>query len=91
MYSGRLHLTYKKTFVLSPSFVGPALSALPDNKRTLNLTKETGFKLDHLSDGTVKGVLNPKEEVIKDRRPEPPAEAEKVEKHSESEAEVTPL
>jgi len=35
---------------------------LPDNYRALNLTKKMGFQIEHLSDGTVKGVLNLKEE-----------------------------
>ncbi len=35
---------------------------LSDNQRALNLTKKMGFKLDHLKDGTVKGVLDLKEE-----------------------------
>ena len=35
---------------------------LPDNYRALDLTKKMGFKIEHLDDGTVKGVLNLKEE-----------------------------
>jgi acetyltransferase len=72
---------------------------LPDNQRALNLTKKMGFKLEYLSDDTVKGVLDLKEEVLSERCPEPPAEAEKKEtiapekqeKGARSEAEVTPL
>jgi acetyltransferase len=36
---------------------------LPDNYRALSLTKKMGFKLDYLDDGTVKGVLDLKEEI----------------------------
>ena len=75
---------------------------LPDNNRALNLTKKMGFKLEYLSDGTVKGVLDLKEEVLSDKCPEPivesPSEAkkkeavspEKEEKGAETEAEVNP-
>jgi hypothetical protein len=31
---------------------------LRDNYRALSLTKKMGFNLEHLSDGTVKGVLD---------------------------------
>jgi len=44
---------------------------LPDNNRALNLTKKMGFKLEYLSDGTVKGFLDLKEEVLEDRCPKP--------------------
>jgi len=77
---------------------------LPDNRRALNLTKKMGFKLEYLSDGTVKGVLDLKEEVLSAKCPEPksselPPEAEKKEtgtqekpeKDAQPEAEVTPL
>ena len=37
---------------------------LPDNYRALNLTKKTGFTLEYLSDGTVKGVLDLKNEDV---------------------------
>ena len=37
---------------------------LPDNYRALNLTKKTGFNLEYLSDGTVKGVLDLKNEDV---------------------------
>jgi acetyltransferase len=36
---------------------------LPDNRRALNLTKKMGFKRDYLSDGTVKGTLDLREEM----------------------------
>jgi acetyltransferase len=36
---------------------------LPDNYRALNLTKKMGFKLEYLDDGTVKGILDLKEEA----------------------------
>jgi acetyltransferase len=36
---------------------------LPDNYRALNLTKKMGFKLEYLEDGTVKGILDLKEEA----------------------------
>ena len=40
---------------------------LPDNYRALNLTKKMGFKLEYLSDGTVKGILDLKEEIFEAR------------------------
>jgi acetyltransferase len=43
---------------------------LPDNYRALNLTKKMGFKLEYLDDGTVKGILNLKEELLGARCPE---------------------
>jgi acetyltransferase len=43
---------------------------LPDNYRALSLTKKMGFDLEYLNDGTVKGVLNLKEEILADRCPE---------------------
>jgi acetyltransferase len=72
---------------------------LPDNQRALTLTKKMGFKLEYLSDGTVKGVLDLREEVLNDRCPEPSAQAEKketlapekLEKASKPEAKVPPL
>ncbi len=36
---------------------------LSDNCRALNLTKKMGFQHEYLSDGTVKGFLNLKEET----------------------------
>ncbi len=42
---------------------------LPDNKRALSLTKKMGFNLEYLNDGTVKGVLNLKDEVAKCAEP----------------------
>ena len=44
---------------------------LQDNYRALSLTKKMGFKIDYLSDGTVKATLNLKEEDL-DLRCEPP-------------------
>jgi acetyltransferase len=35
---------------------------LPDNHRAINLTRKMGFTLTYLEDGTIKGVLNLKEE-----------------------------
>jgi acetyltransferase len=43
---------------------------LPDNYRALSLTKKMGFNLEYLADGTVKGVLDLKEEVPENRCPE---------------------
>lgn len=37
---------------------------LPDNHRAINLTKKMGFTLKYQEDGTVKGVLNLKEETM---------------------------
>jgi hypothetical protein len=58
---------------------------LSDNLRALNLTKKMGFKLEYLSDGTVKGVLDLKEEMLRTKCPEPekakpPSETKKKEK-----------
>jgi len=36
---------------------------LSDNYRAISLTKKMGFILEYLSDGTVKGTLNLKEEI----------------------------
>jgi acetyltransferase len=36
---------------------------LPDNKRAINLTKKMGFTLKPMEDGTIKGILNLKEET----------------------------
>ena len=44
---------------------------LQDNYRALSLTKKMGFKIDYLSDGTVKATLNLKEEDL-DLRCQPP-------------------
>jgi acetyltransferase len=79
---------------------------LPDNRRALNLTKKMGFKLEYLSDGTVKGTLDLREEMPSEKCPEQPSEADKKkklssekekteedtpEKDDEAEAEVTSL
>jgi acetyltransferase len=40
---------------------------LSDNYRALSLTKKMGFNLEYLSDGTVKGVLDLREEIFEDR------------------------
>ena len=69
---------------------------LQDNYRALSLTKKMGFKIDYLSDGTVKATLNLKEEDI-DCRCEPPktsslvttkeqpkVQTQETEKHSEA-------
>jgi hypothetical protein len=58
---------------------------LPDNRRALNLTKKMGFKLEYLSDGTVKGTLDLKDEMPSEKcpepkRPEPTVEADKKDK-----------
>jgi hypothetical protein len=37
---------------------------LPDNYRALSLTKKMGFNIEYLSDGTVKGVLDLKDEDV---------------------------
>jgi acetyltransferase len=49
---------------------------LPDNNRALNLTKKMGFKIEYLSDGTVKGLLDLREEVLEDRCPRPESQQE---------------
>ncbi|TRO44228.1 GNAT family N-acetyltransferase, partial [Candidatus Bathyarchaeota archaeon] len=40
---------------------------LPDNYRALSLTKKMGFNLEYLNDGTVKGVLDLREEILEER------------------------
>jgi acetyltransferase len=54
---------------------------LPDNYRAINLTKKMGFTLQNQEDGTVKGVLNLKEEEIK-------VEYERLESVSKAEQET---
>jgi ribosomal protein S18 acetylase RimI-like enzyme len=44
---------------------------LPDNYRALNLAKKMGFQIEYLSDGTVKGTLNLKEETTLVECPQP--------------------
>jgi acetyltransferase len=75
---------------------------LPDNYRALNLTKKMGFKLEYLDDGTVKGILDLKEEIFEARCPEleslkeiPEAEKQKASvskenKEAKQEAEAAP-
>jgi acetyltransferase len=76
---------------------------LSDNQRALDLTKKMGFKLEYLNDGTVKGVLGLKEEMLSDKCPEPKSSEplteaekketltpEKTEKDAQAESEVTP-
>ncbi|MGB9959632.1 MAG: acetate--CoA ligase alpha subunit [Candidatus Bathyarchaeales archaeon] len=41
---------------------------LPDNRQAINLTKKMGFTLQYQEDGTVKGVLNLKEEMSAERK-----------------------
>jgi len=53
---------------------------LPDNKRALNLTKKMGFKFEYLSDGTVKGFLDLKEEIADSSCPKTENEPENSEK-----------
>jgi acetyltransferase len=51
---------------------------LPDNKRAINLTKKMGFTLKTMEDGTIKGILNLKEEHLESQpKTEQPREAEK--------------
>jgi acetyltransferase len=75
---------------------------LSDNYRALNLTKKMGFKLEYLDDGTVKGILDLKEEIFEARCREleslqevPEAEKQKApvskeNKEAKQEAEATP-
>jgi acetyltransferase len=56
---------------------------LQDNYRALSLTKKMGFNIEYLSDGTVKGTLNLKDEdvdfrCIQQKLPEPPVEKEQT-------------
>jgi len=78
---------------------------LSDNARALSLTKKMGFQLEYLDDGTVKGVLNLREEIVNaecppiepknlQAAPEPeknesPAQ-EKGEEQAKPEAEIAP-
>jgi acetyltransferase len=59
---------------------------LSDNNRALNLTKKMGFKFEYLSDGTVKGLLDLKEEILEDRcsKLESPQETLEAEKQKTS-------
>jgi acetyltransferase len=66
---------------------------LRDNNRALNLTKKMGFKIEYLSDGTAKGTLDLKEEVLEDRCPklesqqeDPKAEKQKTSASKEKES-----
>jgi acetyltransferase len=43
---------------------------LPDNHRAINLTKKMGFTLKYQEDGTVKGILNLKEETVQHQETE---------------------
>jgi acetyltransferase len=72
---------------------------LPDNYRALNLTRKMGFKLEYLEDGTVKGILDLKEEArcLEPKNTEGIAAAEKEEtsalkenKGAKQEAEAAP-
>jgi acetyltransferase len=68
---------------------------LQDNYRALSLTKKMGFKIDYLTDGTVKATLNLKEEDIDLRcelpktsslettKEQPTVQAKEAEKHPE--------
>ncbi len=40
---------------------------LPDNRRALNLTKKMGFKHEYLADGTVKGTLDLRDEMLREK------------------------
>jgi acetyltransferase len=55
---------------------------LPDNYRALSLTKKMGFDIECLSDGTIKGTVNLKDEFPAEICPVPPA--------SEPEKQVVP-
>jgi acetyltransferase len=50
---------------------------MTDNNRALNLTKKMGFKLEYMSDGTVKGVLNLKQEILEDNCPKTESQPKK--------------
>ena len=60
---------------------------LPDNYRALNLTKKMGFKLEYLDDGTVKGILDLKEEIFEASYPE----LESLQKVPEAEKQKAPV
>ncbi|MCW4046834.1 MAG: GNAT family N-acetyltransferase [Candidatus Bathyarchaeota archaeon] len=72
---------------------------LPDNARALSLTKKMGFQLEYLEDGTVKGVLDLREEIIPAECPKSPTPEikkeetpapEKSEETAKPEAEIAP-
>jgi GNAT superfamily N-acetyltransferase len=75
---------------------------LTDNYRALSLARKMGFKLEYLDDGTVKGILDLKEEILKIECPPPKATQEapktalqkevlaKCEEMSPEESEATP-
>jgi hypothetical protein len=62
---------------------------LPDNCRALSLTKKMGFMHEYLSDGTVKGSLNLKDELSSMECPSPknfPSAAQEKKQEGQSEA-----
>jgi GNAT superfamily N-acetyltransferase len=66
---------------------------LPDNYRAISLTKKMGFDLEYLSDSTVKGTLDLKEEILHDTcpyLPEPPKTEVKAEEKPAIKAETKP-
>jgi acetyltransferase len=57
---------------------------LPDNYRALSLTKKMGFNIEYLNDGTVKTVLNLKQENLNNICTQPKVEIEIAEKNSQT-------
>jgi acetyltransferase len=66
---------------------------MTDNNRALNLTKKMGFKLEYMNDGTVKGILNLKEEILQDNCPKTEGQPKTIPSNeyeeTEKEAKVT--
>jgi len=64
---------------------------LPDNYRAISLTRKMGFDLEYLSDSTVKGTLDLREEILQDKcpyLPEPPKTEVKTEEKPASKTEA---
>ncbi len=64
---------------------------LQDNYRALSLTKKMGFNIEYLSDGTVKGTLDLKQEDIDFRCAQPNLPEPPVEKKQEKTEEDLPI
>jgi hypothetical protein len=62
---------------------------LPDNYRALNLMKKMGFRLEYLSDGNAKGVLDLKNEDMNVQCQTTPLISEKIAIQGQQVAEVS--
>jgi acetyltransferase len=61
---------------------------LPDNRRAISLLKKMGFTIKYVEDGTVKGILNLKEEELETRCAEPKVSAQEKQELREKELEA---